>query len=155
MFINIPLSTNMLSPTYVLSTTILATNILLLTNIFWTNNILLPLTILIYANILFDLPKNMPLHKSILFVTNNFSCICFVVYKYYIKKKYSIRRLGKYPPLFTSTSVEVKRARWRVNKHGDPSFLLQFFNVHIMNVNHAKFPEKFDSRTISRELPEL
>ena len=28
-----------------------------------------------------------------------------------------------------------------------------FFNVHIMNVNHAKFQKKFDSRTISRELP--
>ena len=30
---------------------------------------------------------------------------------------------------------------------------LHFFNVHIMNVNYAKFPKKFDSRTISRELP--
>ena len=38
--------------------------------------------------------------------------------------------------------------RWRVNKHGDPIFLL-----HIMNVNYAKFQKKFDSRTISRELP--
>ena len=27
------------------------------------------------------------------------------------------------------------------------------FNIHIMNVNHAKFQKKFDSRKISRELP--
>ena len=27
------------------------------------------------------------------------------------------------------------------------------FNVHIMNVNYAKFQSKFDSRTISSELP--
>ena len=40
-----------------------------------------------------------------------------------------------------------------VNKHGDPIFLLHFFNVHIMNVDYAKFQKKFDSRTISRELP--
>ena len=39
-----------------------------------------------------------------------------------------------------------KQARW-------PHFLLHFFNVHIMNVNHAKFQKKFDSKTISRELP--
>jgi len=26
-----------------------------------------------------------------------------------------------------------------VNKHGDPIFLLQFFNVHNMNVNYANF----------------
>ena len=45
------------------------------------------------------------------------------------------------------------RARWRVNKNGDPIFLLRFFNVHIMSVNYAKFQKKFDSRTISRELP--
>ena len=42
---------------------------------------------------------------------------------------------------------------WRVNKLGDPIFLLHFFNVHIMNVDYAKFQKKFDSRTISRELP--
>ena len=40
----------------------------------------------------------------------------------------------------------------RVNKHGDPVFLLHIFNVHIMNVDYAKFQKKFDSRTISREL---
>ena len=28
-----------------------------------------------------------------------------------------------------------------------------FFNVHIMNVNYAKFQKKFDRRTISKELP--
>ena len=39
----------------------------------------------------------------------------------------------------------------RVNKHGDPIFLLHFFNVHIMNVDYAKFQKKFDSRTILRE----
>ena len=33
-------------------------------------------------------------------------------------------------------------------KHGDPIFLLHFSNVYIMNVNHAKFQKKFDSRTI-------
>ena len=43
------------------------------------------------------------------------------------------------------------RARWCVNKHGDPIFLLRFFNVHIMSVNYAKFQKKFDSRTISRD----
>ena len=36
---------------------------------------------------------------------------------------------------------------------GDPIFLLHFYNVHIMNVNHAKFQKKFDSRTISSKLP--
>ena len=41
----------------------------------------------------------------------------------------------------------------RVNKHGDPIFLLHFYNVPIMNVHYAKFQKKFDSRTISRELP--
>ena len=50
----------------------------------------------------------------------------------------------KYPSL---------RASWRVNKHSDPIFLLHFFNVHIMNVDYAKFQKNFDSRTISRELP--
>ena len=34
----------------------------------------------------------------------------------------------------------------------DPIFLLHFY-VHIMNVHYAKFQKKFDSRTISRELP--
>ena len=38
-----------------------------------------------------------------------------------------------------------KQARW-------PHFLLRFLNVHIMNVNHAKFQKRFDSGTISREL---
>ena len=45
------------------------------------------------------------------------------------------------------------KARWRVNKRGDPIFLLHFYNVHIMNVHYAKFQKKFDSRTISRKLP--
>ena len=36
---------------------------------------------------------------------------------------------------------------------GDPIFLLHFYNVHIMNVHYAKFQKRFDSRTISRELP--
>ena len=49
--------------------------------------------------------------------------------------------------------IPILRARWRVNKHGDPIFLLYFFNVYIMNVNYTKFQKKFDSRTISRELP--
>ena len=49
--------------------------------------------------------------------------------------------------------IPILRARWRVNKHGDPIFLLHFFNVYIMNVNYTKFQKKFDSRTISRELP--
>ena len=47
----------------------------------------------------------------------------------------------------------ILRACWRVNKHGDPIFLLHFFNGHNMNVNYAKFEKKFGSRTISRELP--
>ena len=57
---------------------------------------------------------------------------------------FNAKTVKKYPIL---------RACWRVNKHGDPIFLLHFLNVHIMNVNYAKFPKKFDSRTISRELP--
>ena len=32
-------------------------------------------------------------------------------------------------------------------------FFITLFNVHIMNANCAKFQKKFDSRTISRELP--
>ena len=36
----------------------------------------------------------------------------------------------------------------------NPIFLLLFFNVHIMNIDYAKFQKKFDSRKISRELPE-
>ena len=47
----------------------------------------------------------------------------------------------------------ILRACWCVNKHSDPIFLLHFYNVHIMNVYYAKFQKKFDSRTISRELP--
>ena len=46
----------------------------------------------------------------------------------------------------------ILRARWRVNKHGDPIFILHFFNVRIINVNYAKFQKKFDSRTIWKEL---
>ena len=38
-------------------------------------------------------------------------------------------------------------------RHGDPIFLLHFFNVYIMNVDYTKFQKKFDSWTISRELP--
>ena len=36
---------------------------------------------------------------------------------------------------------------------GDPVFLLLSLNVHIMNVDYAKFQKRFDSGTISRELP--
>ena len=45
------------------------------------------------------------------------------------------------------------RVCWSVNEYGDPIFLLHFFNVHIINVNYAKFKKKFHSRTISKELP--
>ena len=38
---------------------------------------------------------------------------------------------------------------------GDPIFLFHFYNVDIMNVHYAKFQKKFDSRTISRELPSV
>ena len=51
--------------------------------------------------------------------------------------------------IFNAKTVKLPHS----NKHGDSIFLLHFFNVHIMNVNNAKFPKKFDSRTISRELP--
>ena len=44
-----------------------------------------------------------------------------------------MRNQQKYPNL---------RACWRVNKHGDPIFLLHFYNVHIMNVHYAKFQKK-------------
>ena len=50
----------------------------------------------------------------------------------------------KYPTL---------RACWKVNKYGYPIFLLHFFNVHIINAYYAKFQKKFDSETISNELP--
>ena len=33
------------------------------------------------------------------------------------------------------------------------NFFIALFIVQIMNVNYAKFQKKFDSRTISRELP--
>ena len=48
-------------------------------------------------------------------------------------------------PHFKSLLTQ-KQARW-------PHFLSHFFNVHIMNVNYAKFRKKFDGRTFSRELP--
>ena len=44
--------------------------------------------------------------------------------------------------------------RWRVKKRCD-LFFIAFFNVHIMNVNYTKLlKKKFDSRTISGELPQ-
>ena len=57
--------------------------------------------------------------------------------------------------IFNAKTVKypILRACLRVNKHGDLIFLLHFFDVHIMNVNYAKFSKKFDSRTITRELP--
>jgi len=45
-----------------------------------------------------------------------------------------------------NTPLTRKQVQW-------PHFLIAFFNVHIMNVNYAKFQKKFDSRTISRDLP--
>ena len=57
--------------------------------------------------------------------------------------------------IFNAQSVKIpqfkslltrKQARW-------PHLFIAFFNVHIMNVDYAKFQKKFDSRTISRELP--
>ena len=36
---------------------------------------------------------------------------------------------------------------------GDRIFLLHFFNVHIMNVNHAKFQKKFDAEQFQGKLP--
>ena len=58
--------------------------------------------------------------------------------------------------MFNAQPVKIpqfKRLLGRVNKHGNPIFLLHFFNVHIMNVDYAKLQKKFDSRTVSRELP--
>ena len=47
----------------------------------------------------------------------------------------------------------ILRACWSVHKYSDPiSFIAFFFNVHMINVNYAKFQKKFDSRTISKEL---
>ena len=52
-----------------------------------------------------------------------------------------------------------------LNEHGNPRFFVQVVaknsvmkNIfeeenHIMNFHYAKFQKKFDSRTISRELP--
>ena len=56
--------------------------------------------------------------------------------------------------IFNTKTVKIPpfKSLLGVNKHGDLIFLLHFFNVHIINVNYAKFPKKFDSRTISREL---
>ena len=73
-------------------------------------------------------------------------CVFQVTTTSFCKK--GIRILNAQPVKFPSL-----RACWRVNKHGDPIFLLHFFNVRIMNVDYAKFQKKFESRTISRELP--
>ena len=56
--------------------------------------------------------------------------------------------------ILTHNQYPILRACWHVNEHGDP-ILLHFFLVHIMNVNCAKFQKKFDSKTISRELPQI
>lgn len=39
------------------------------------------------------------------------------------------------------------------NKHGDPNLLSQFLNVLYMADNCAKFENKLDSTSFSRELP--
>ena len=49
---------------------------------------------------------------------------------------------------YFNTPLTRKQARWH-------HLFIAFFNVHIVNVNHAKFHKKFDSRTISRELPSM
>ena len=57
--------------------------------------------------------------------------------------------------IFNAQPVKIPhlRARWRVDKHGNPIFVLHFFDVHVISVNHAKFQKMFDSRTILKELP--
>ena len=54
-------------------------------------------------------------------------CVFQVTTTSFCKK--GIRILNAQPVKFPSL-----RACWRVNKHGDPIFLLHFFNVRIMNV---------------------
>ena len=45
-------------------------------------------------------------------------------------------------------------ASWfAIEKQENERNVRDFFNVHIMNIDDAKFQKKFDSRTISRELP--
>ena len=57
--------------------------------------------------------------------------------------------------IFNAQPVKILQLKSLLTRkqHGDPIFVLHFFNVHIMNVDYAKFQKKFDSRTISRELP--
>ena len=59
---------------------------------------------------------------------------------------FNAQPVKKYVPHFKSLLTR-KQAR-------GPIILLHFYNAHIMNVHYSKFQKiKFDSRTISRELP--
>jgi len=59
-----------------------------------------------------------------------------------------IRIFNAHPVKIPHTNTPLTRKQARL-----PPVLIAFFNVHIMNVNYAKFQKMFDSRTISRELP--
>ena len=72
-------------------------------------------------------------------------CVFQVTTTSFCKK--GIRILNAQPvkiPQFKSLLTR-KQARW-------PHLFIAFFNVHIMNVDYAKFQKKFDSRTVSKEL---
>ena len=73
-------------------------------------------------------------------------CVFQVTATSFCKK--SIRILNAQPEkiLQFKSLLTRKQPRW-------PHFFIAFFNVHIMTVDYAKFQKKFDSRTISRELP--
>ena len=51
---------------------------------------------------------------------------------------------GIEPEVTVGKIYHILRARWRVNKHGDPIynfFLIVFFNFQVINVDYAKFPK--------------
>ena len=52
-----------------------------------------------------------------------------------------------------SVKYPILRARWRVNEHGDPNFLLHFLMFISWMLITPSFKKKLDSRTISREFP--
>ena len=63
------------------------------------------------------------------------------------KKKFCVFRI------FNAQPVKIPQFKSRLTRKQAlwPHIFIAFFNVHIINVDHAKFQKTFDSRT--RELP--
>ena len=56
--------------------------------------------------------------------------------------------------VFGDVADAKKPKKDKSEEHDDSIFLLRFLMfISLMNVNPTKFPKKFDSRTILRELP--